>query len=260
SRVNGFIFVMEFAEFAAMLSVLSLILVLFKLKKKSYKIIISMIAVGSFISMIMTKTRGVWLAYILTIIIVLFLKNKKYLVCFLLSGLLFLSFVFGTNIFKNNQYYKRFKSIGNVETNSSNTTRLRLWKGSVDIIKDNIYFGIGFNNFSKEIKKEKYNYGKIVSRAHAHNNYLQVGLSTGLIGMILLIIIHIYVIYYFILNYRHQEDENIKLMNIILLSFWTIYIFHGLTEVTIEDTYTSRFIWVLMGLANIINKPQKEVV
>ncbi|MDD5607973.1 MAG: O-antigen ligase family protein [Ignavibacterium sp.] len=74
--------------------------------------------------------------------------------------------------------------------------RLLLWKVSINIIEDNPIIGIGFNRFSVAYNNYQSDYfakgygsnsEKFLADnvRHAHNEYLQIGAETGLIGLLI---------------------------------------------------------------------------
>ena len=84
---------------------------------------------------------------------------------------------------------------------------MTIWEGSINIIKENGFHGIGLDNFNKKLEEQMF-LGKIDSirdsvnnksagMNHAHNQYLDIYVKTGILGLItLLIFLYIHIKYF----------------------------------------------------------------
>ena len=85
--------------------------------------------------------------------------------------------------------------------------RLNIWKGSLNIISDNIVAGVGLNNYNNALQNQILNkhispIRKSISNPtaglnHAHNQYLDIFAKTGIIGFLSLLYFIIMNIYFF---------------------------------------------------------------
>ena len=105
--------------------------------------------------------------------------------------------------------------------------RLTIWRGSINMIKENSVYGIGLDNFNKKLE-EQISLGKIdpirnhvtnksAGMNHAHNQYLDIYVKTGIFGlMTLLIFLYIHIKYFRSgLNSDKSEYNLISLIGIL---------------------------------------------
>lgn len=77
--------------------------------------------------------------------------------------------------------------------------RLLIWKSSVNIIKKNVLFGVGIGDVRDKLMKEYELIGDkdlINSRYNAHNQFLEVSIEGGIIGLMIFLMIIGLMIYY----------------------------------------------------------------
>jgi len=100
------------------------------------------------------------------------------------------------------------KVVANSETVKSDTKegtgeRILIWKSSIDIIKNNILFGLGTGDVKdgllKAYRSEDISMAEI-RQLNAHNQYLQTFISLGLIGFLVLILMFILPAFYSLRN------------------------------------------------------------
>lgn len=122
----------------------------------------------------LTYTRGAWLAFFVAAIFTLFLKFdlKKAIPC-MLMGVTFMGIV----------YLLAGRS---VERTDSDKVRMSVMESAYYGFVEKPILGYGYNNFSSYSKaiKEKYNLYRPDLEYGAHNNYLDVLASMGLIGFV----------------------------------------------------------------------------
>ncbi len=128
---------------------------------------------------VLTWSRGTWLALIISLTIFFLIFSKKTmraLYCLLLS-VPFLPFVLPSNV------VSRFMSIGNM-TDSSTSYRVYTWLGSIELLKDNFWGGIGYGAEAFATLYPAYAYAGMESAVHSHSLYLQIMISMGIGGII----------------------------------------------------------------------------
>lgn len=111
-------------------------------------------------------------------------------------------------------------------TNVNENQYLSMFKSSLEMFKDNLFFGVGPNNFRKECFLEKYNLSHYSCNTHPHNTPLQLLAETGIIGFIFVYGIFCYFIYK--LFYLSRLNFNLKLFGIysiicsIIMNLWPL--------------------------------------
>ena len=77
------------------------------------------------------------------------------------------------------------------ETSKSTTDRIDIWKASVDIIKSNIFLGVGTGDVKDELirsYKERNIEHALELKLNAHNQYLQTFMTLGIPGIATLLL------------------------------------------------------------------------
>ena len=250
-RVHANIFVMEFASLLTFMAVYTIVYACLGEIKLRTKLLLGLTSIVTLVSLILTKTRGAWLAFIISLSSILFLKNKKYVIYFLVIGILFLALA---PTFVPQEYINRFISSFDLEHNKSNITRLNLWHGALLIYQDYYVNGIGLNNFSDLIHKEPYLQQPIVSDAHAHNIFLQLAAETGTVGLVAFVLLFALIIKSLYNYYQLAKNKNLKLFFLGTLGVIISYLSHGLTEYNLPDLHVSRLVWFILAISVILKK------
>jgi len=125
---------------------------------------------------------------------------------------------------------KDYKKIKNKNPNSNTDFRAMLWVSSVELIKENIIFGIGAGGSDNRlyevfaVKRQWYDKNE---KYHAHNQYLQILLDIGLVGFIPFIALFLY---FFKFCY-HIKDEKLKMIGINFILIVSInFLFESMFE------------------------------
>ena len=138
--------------------------------KKKYLIENIIIFILSIMALLITKSRGAMMGALGAIFYFVFSYNM-----YMIFGAISLTGVLA--------YFSkgRFMSIFDL---SNHKTRLRIWRASLQIVKDNFWFGVGPGNFGQIIDK----YKPIDANNHwtvAHSNYLNIFIGWGVVGGLL---------------------------------------------------------------------------
>ncbi len=222
-----------------------------------------------FISLINSQSTGPFIAYILVIIFLAFFLNiKKSLMLNKLLSLIIIFIITCISVFFINMavIFVKDNGIGNFrweigkkginETiKSGGNGRLKIWMNSLDIIKDNLLVGVGFDNFYLAYPNQKINsnvklylstsglnnssinnYYNIVD--NAHNVYIHTCVSTGIFGLIP------YLVLCFLTFIRGLKSNN-KLMFLLLSAFfaYSIQAFVNISVIQVAPIY-----FIIIGL------------
>ncbi len=130
------------------------------------------------LSLLWTYGRGVWIAVILAFFVMTSYVSKKHFFSFILIA----AIIFGVVYTSNPELKERFNSIWS-DQNFSNVERQGLWKANFEMFKDHPWLGVGYGQNLPRLQEY---YQKVnVTRewgGHAHNNYLQMLSTTGILG------------------------------------------------------------------------------
>ncbi|MDT8412022.1 MAG: O-antigen ligase family protein [Vicingaceae bacterium] len=159
----------------------------------------------------------------------LIIKNKLYLkgtvALVLISTLLFAGYKAFPEV--NNRFNELFSTVfsESKELNSTSSIRTEIWKTSVKILVQH-QFGVGTGDVKDVLVEHYMNSGldyAAEKELNAHNQFLQIALATGVLGLLVLMVMIFYPLYYAIKN-RH----------IIYIVFLGLIIINFLTEAMLE--------------------------
>lgn len=127
------------------------------------------------LALALTFSRGCWLGIILAIGLLAIMIDRRFILLGIVA-LLFLPFVLPESIMN------RFLSIGNMG-DSSTSYRVYIWMGTLAMLADYWFSGIGLGITSFNMIYPIYSYNDI-SAPHSHNLYLQLVVEFGIVGLI----------------------------------------------------------------------------
>ncbi len=147
---------------------------------------------------VLTWSRGAWLALIVSVMIFFIVfsrKTMRALYC-IVAAIPFLPFVLPSNV------VSRFMSIGNM-ADSSTSYRVYTWRGSIDLLKDHLWGGIGYGAEAFERVYPAYAYAGMEGAVHSHSLYLQVLISMGIVGLVCFATV---ILFYFQKSFEYMKS------------------------------------------------------
>ncbi len=230
-RANWPINAIPHGTMGATITVLSLV---FLINAKNYRdrIILAFALLMSVSGLVMNPTRGIWLALIIAVMIILFskLKIKQINWKYVLISMVILSLATYAAKAKFEQRIKYTQAeITKIQSGNLNTSigiRLQLWMAASKISTTNPILGNGDNHqLLLEQLAEQDVVTKIVTRfSHYHNQYLDQMVKRGIIGVILLFAVLIYPLL--------STSKGINRQ--IAIAVVTVYAVAGLTDVPLN--------------------------
>lgn len=162
--------------------------------------ILGVISIASIIlCIIFTWSRGAWLAAILCVTVFLLIYSRKTL-RYIFFGCLFVPFL---PFVLPDSIIRRFTSIGDL-ADSSTMYRVYTWKGSLRVVGEYLFSGIGYGTSAYQTIYPQYAYAGIESAEHSHSLFLQLIIGTGIIGIVAFAII---LILFTQMNLEHIKDS-----------------------------------------------------
>lgn len=176
------------------------------------KIILITIFFGLVIFQISNRVNILIFMLIIVLRIITLVKKRKHIV-----ALIFLSVVTTSCIFLINPRTRKIvdrlsntEFVLNREANNSFETRLLVWDASLNVISKSPIFGVGASN-AYGVLKDEYKLKRYVipyrNRLNSHNQFLQIWIELGVVGLILI----------FGMCIELARANNNKLLNYILL-------------------------------------------
>lgn len=225
--------------------ILGLIIFFFKKILLKERIILVILILISGTLLILTQTRGMYLAVLLGIPLILFVKNKKYFILVSIIGILMGITMFST--IPTNKYVIRVKAI--IRMDNSNLGRIEVWKEAYRIFKENPVNGVGYNNFSTAQRGGIYKYNK--KYYHPHNTILKFASETGVLGLLGYLLLNGILILKGIKNGKKDLDYLIILGTIFCL------VVYESVDMVMWRNFAYPCIYFLLGI--VLNKEYKKI-
>ncbi len=133
-------------------------------------------------------SRSVWIALVVACMITLFLYNRRkaFLFFFYLVMVCILIFIFSSSLRQRAESI--VTSVYNADDVMEGTgNRLELWKGSLLLLKEHPFLGVGTWNFQSAIEEliQEKKVKEMPIRMHAHSLYFQALATRGITGFVL---------------------------------------------------------------------------
>ena len=222
------------------------------------RILSGLAAILTLLCLILSQTRGAWLAF-LAVLIIFVLINKNYRVNALkLFSVILIGFMLISIKFPN--LSTRVVSISDMNS-ATIKERFLMWESASNIFKDYPIHGIGQGMFT-DMYNTKYILPEAKERPsatnkghdHPHNNFMKFLCEGGILGAFSFIILHGY---FFQRLYRLYRQEQTKMRFSAGLTGILVFLgihFEGLTETNIVLAPIMREYWFLIGTFLIAGK------
>lgn len=219
--------------------ILSSFLIIFSIhlliKKERLDYINYFYIVTGIVSLVLSGSRGAILMFLIYLIMMLILYNKRYLK---LAISIFVIGSIGILIYYLNR--------SNIDTIS--TGRSVLWENAFNIIKQNKIFGVGTTSFVDIMKENSHVSLPGIEAGGLHNIYIQIALCNGLLAFFVFITFILTIIIIFLKEILYKNNDNNKI-NISLFSILVSILSLNLFESTL--IYICSFIalifWICIG-------------
>jgi O-antigen ligase len=230
--------------------------------KKNYRIFWLLIALSFLIFIYLLSSRAEILTMFLAIPVYLLNKFKirglRKIAGFMVIMLLFCYFILFP-VFKSNprfNVYFDMESKTEISNKILNESRLGIWKSSMEIISNNFFFGVGTGDIQDELNKEYKLVGDddLKRDLNAHNQFLEVLLENGFVGLLLFFSIFGMMFYIAI-----KEGNIIYLMFtvIVLISFLFETMLNRLAGVSFFSLFS--FLLLHLSASASINKQSNQI-
>ena len=132
---------------------------------------------------------------------------------------------------------------GEIVNEATTGDRLKVWNASIDIISNNILFGVGSGDVKEELmdcyKKHGYRYA-IQKNLNSHSQYLETFIGQGLMGFTLLAVMFVFGFYK---AYKRKEFILMYFLIIVCLNF----LFESMLNTMTGVIFFSVFYYLLMN-------------
>lgn len=191
--------------------------------------------------------RGIWLLLILTFLIILYLLSSRagilaaIIVCpiyfvlkfykrfsgwVIIPAAVIILLIFFNIAKTNNRINNALEMIStdNLKSSVLKDERYNIWSSAFGVIKNNFILGVGTGDANSELKKEFIKRGCVegyYEDMNSHNQYIEILLESGIIGLIIFLSFQIYMVYIAISD-RNLIYGLFIVMTIVFFSFETI--------------------------------------
>ncbi len=214
------------------------------------------------ISLILTESRGAIIAYMVILIVDLFI-NKSYFNNIIkmvksrpiLSSIAIIFFIclFCSVFYTNNRFYEVFNTYDNLKRYYVGGDRLLLWESSLNIIKDYPIFGIGLNNFNfVYLNGYISEYAREPNLQSPHNIILHFLVETGVFGGVCLLLIFRYQL---LKLFKHRNDKFSYMYFLAIISI----LIHGMVDYVFLKKAFYQLYWFICGLIWINCNAKDEI-
>lgn len=181
-RIEGTLYTMTFAGILYQVILLNLSVVLRSRSIADWRAVLLWGGLSiQFIAIILTVTRGAWVALFAGLVAVCaMVRNKTTLAFSTLAVVVILVFAF-TTVEDTGRNISPTKLFGEIDIHAG--TRLVLWDVAWDLIKQHPVFGVGMGDYSVEADK-MIGERTVTTTTDTHNVFLQVLATRGLVGFL----------------------------------------------------------------------------
>lgn len=198
-------------------------------------------------ALLLTSTRGALLGVVLALIFIVIwfastYKNKKILLC-LFAVVIVIPFLLPKNITTRALSIFSDKTLGG---------RIYIWRDSLQICRDYPLFGIGHRTFEKVYYPEYFSKeareNKDFGHRHCHNNFLNVAVEGGILGLgaFIWLLISSFSLSFRILKETYKDKDLFPLF----LGFWgglLVWLVEGMVDCTYLGSSAYLF-WFILGM------------
>ena len=225
--------------FLALILTLSFIQ-LINTRKTSERILWGCLVVLFSLGLFFSYGRAGWIGFIVALLVIGCMKYKKLLVILPIGLILLVVLVPAIP--------QRFSDISLSEINnrSSSTLAVRyeIWRGAIEVAKNNLLFGVGYG-------VGRYRVGELLGRYSwmIHNDYISVLLETGIVGLIIFMFWHSQWLFLIFNVYKNSKFKYDKILSLGIFAIFIASLVIRLTDNILQDAYKLYYLSGLIAIA-----------
>ena len=212
-------------------------------KNLNEKILLTIVGASLIACTVFTWSRGSWVAMIISTLLFFLIYNRK---TFRIFGAA-LIFIPALPIIIPDNVLARLLSITNL-TDSSISYRIYVWKGTVEAIKAYFFSGIGFGAEAFANVYPQYAYAGIEGAEHSHSLFLQIFISLGIMGVILLCVILFLSFQKFFEYTKKPENRDSKIYIIAVIASVLAAIIMGVFDYIWYNYRVFYVFWIVIAI------------
>jgi O-antigen ligase len=195
------------------------------------------------LALLFTLTRGVWIAYLIVLLVLAAIKGGR--VALAVGGAVALIGL--TLMFTNDGVWERARYSFDLR---ANLARSQIWQANLDMIKDRPLLGWGYGNYKRFRDAYYQRYPDVDTTAHAHNNFLQMAVDAGLVGLAAFVFLFWSILRMGWRAYQRLPSETEPLRILALAGTLSIggFLLGGLTQYNFGDAEVAMVMWAMVGV------------
>ena len=213
-----------------------------------FKILFFLAPIVLGLSLVFSYARSAWLGGAIGILTLGLFKGGKFIL-FLILGIFLLCLLI---YMIEPTSWDRIKEV-DLSKDKPESTRIRLWQTSINMIKDKPIWGIGLGNFGKLFDRYKVE-GVYDTTCHPHNDFLNVAVNSGLLGLLAYLSIWAVFLYStiksIIKNRKSGFGYTAQMGGIVAIIG---FLFASLFQCYYTDGEVNMLIMFILGLTTVLN-------
>ena len=217
------------------------------------KLLLSLMGVGLMgICLILTYSRGCYLGLLFAAAVFLVLLDAR----FIFLGVIAVALC---PLYLPESVLTRFTSIGDM-SDSSTSYRVYIWMGTLAMLKNYWFCGLGPGTEAYNIVYPEYAYNAITA-PHSHNLFLQITCDTGICGIAVFIILIVAFYRMMFTAIAKETDQSARIFQIAGTSAITGFLVQSMTDYTFYNYRVMLLFFCMLGLCVVFSRmgtPKKE--
>ena len=193
--------------------------------------------------MVLTFSRGGWLGLIFAAAVFFIILDRRFILVGL-AALVALYFLLPDTVIN------RFTSIGNL-ADTSTSYRFSIWMGSIAMLRDYWFCGIGPGTAAFNMIYPSYSYNSAVAQ-HSHNLYLQITCDCGVCGILLFLLIIFHTFKNICSAMSRSEDRKTRLYLNASLSGITGFLVQSMTDYSFYNYRVMLMFWAFIAFSAVL--------
>lgn len=202
--------------------------------------------------LILTYSRGCYLGLLFAAAVFLVLLDARFLILGVIAVAL-------CPLYLPESVLSRFTSIGDMG-DTSTSYRVYIWMGTLAMLKDYWFCGIGPGMDAYNMVYPEYAYNAITA-PHSHNLYLQIMCDTGVCGIVVFLILMVAYYRMMFTAIRRETDRTARIYQIAGTSAVTGFLVQSMTDYTFYNYRVMLLFFCVLALSVLFTRmgqPKKE--
>ena len=199
-------------------------------------------------NMVLTYSRGCYVALLVILAVCLCRKDIRWAIPMVLAAA-------ASPLYLPQSVMARFQSIGNM-SDTSTSYRLNIWRGSMAMLGDFWWVGVGIGDVAFRSIYEKYALSTVEDAPHAHNLILQTMCETGILGLAALVLAFVFCFRRAYSVQKTMPAGRERTISLVWCAVWLGLLFQGMTDFIFYNN--NLFCIMMFSLGAMIVKGEKN--